>query len=483
MERAFCAEFRSVRLHADAHSDQLNRSLQARAFTTGQDIFFRLGAYAPGTRGGQELLAHELSHVVQQNAGGVRHGASSPRTIQCKFGFEVEIQAALTKKIEKPVRLKSGPAFKPVLTPQNVTVYQDPLVAWYVVPALATAYPTVADAGDFDVKVDHTAKVGQGLEGLENDISTVPINGTNDMDNEKGAIVELVTKPLDENLDAEAVGKIMQKLVDFANAVDYGNNGRKQLKTITPTAPASMYVGMNYNAKRQKKIGEIQATQGIKLVRIPELLAQLATKAKETKAGASDRPAIWTEGAKIGEEYVKALPTSFPASHTQEDIKELRGLLSLIGNYLVATRVRTGVGWGKNKLSGLFYKSKLNEVRNNLSSNDIKSWLDTNANIVASTLVNKANVVGKKVTGGLGCEAWIEEILKGTEDQVFEANKNPYGTALGPELVGPTASQGMGAVIENRTLSLLTGQDGGYPVEKWVDVAKVFHALTRQINA
>ena len=47
-------------------TDQLNQSIQARAFTTGQDIFFRQGQYDPGSKGGQELLAHELTHVVQQ---------------------------------------------------------------------------------------------------------------------------------------------------------------------------------------------------------------------------------------------------------------------------------------------------------------------------------------------------------------------------------------------------------------------------------
>jgi Domain of unknown function (DUF4157) len=68
MEQAFGANFSSVRVHTDGESDQLNRSIQAKAFTTGQDIFFREGAYNPGSRSGQELLAHELTHVVQQNA-------------------------------------------------------------------------------------------------------------------------------------------------------------------------------------------------------------------------------------------------------------------------------------------------------------------------------------------------------------------------------------------------------------------------------
>ncbi|MBG1240326.1 DUF4157 domain-containing protein [Nostoc sp. NZL] len=67
MEQAFGADFSGVRIHADSQADQLNQSIQAKAFTTGQDVFFRQGAYEPESKGGQELLAHELTHVVQQN--------------------------------------------------------------------------------------------------------------------------------------------------------------------------------------------------------------------------------------------------------------------------------------------------------------------------------------------------------------------------------------------------------------------------------
>lgn len=59
-------DFSSVNVHADAESDSLNKQLGARAFTTGSDIFFRQGEYNPASSGGQELLAHELTHVVQQ---------------------------------------------------------------------------------------------------------------------------------------------------------------------------------------------------------------------------------------------------------------------------------------------------------------------------------------------------------------------------------------------------------------------------------
>jgi Domain of unknown function (DUF4157) len=66
MEQAFGADFSRVRVHTDERSDRLNQAVGARAFTTGQDVFFRQGEYDPGNRGGQELIAHELTHVMQQ---------------------------------------------------------------------------------------------------------------------------------------------------------------------------------------------------------------------------------------------------------------------------------------------------------------------------------------------------------------------------------------------------------------------------------
>jgi hypothetical protein len=68
MEGAMGTDFSSVRVHTGSESDSLNKSLSARAFTTGSDIFFRSGEYNPATTQGQQLLAHELTHVVQQGA-------------------------------------------------------------------------------------------------------------------------------------------------------------------------------------------------------------------------------------------------------------------------------------------------------------------------------------------------------------------------------------------------------------------------------
>ena len=68
MGDAMGADFSGVRVHEDSASDSLNSSIQARAFTTGSDIFFKQGEYNPSSTEGQKLLAHELTHTVQQGA-------------------------------------------------------------------------------------------------------------------------------------------------------------------------------------------------------------------------------------------------------------------------------------------------------------------------------------------------------------------------------------------------------------------------------
>jgi len=87
LETGFGADFSSVRVHTDNTANNLSERIQAKAFTTGSDIFFRSGEYRPGTRGGQRLLAHELTHVVQQGGAGVRRSPdTTPLVIQRWMG-------------------------------------------------------------------------------------------------------------------------------------------------------------------------------------------------------------------------------------------------------------------------------------------------------------------------------------------------------------------------------------------------------------
>jgi hypothetical protein len=68
MESRFGTDFSAVRIHDDHIASDLSSALSAQAFTVGNDIYFNKGKYAPETTAGKQLLAHELTHTVQQGS-------------------------------------------------------------------------------------------------------------------------------------------------------------------------------------------------------------------------------------------------------------------------------------------------------------------------------------------------------------------------------------------------------------------------------
>ena len=67
MGNAFGKDFSNVRIHTDQAAVDMNRQLKSQAFTHGKDIYFNQGRFNPESKTGKQLLAHELTHVVQQN--------------------------------------------------------------------------------------------------------------------------------------------------------------------------------------------------------------------------------------------------------------------------------------------------------------------------------------------------------------------------------------------------------------------------------
>ena len=97
MEPRFGYDFSQVRLHADEPSHAAARALDAKAFTIGDHIFLGAGQRAPADGGDRRLLAHELTHVVQQRAGAVdgaqRYGALSVSDPGDRFEQAAEMSA------------------------------------------------------------------------------------------------------------------------------------------------------------------------------------------------------------------------------------------------------------------------------------------------------------------------------------------------------------------------------------------------------
>lgn len=68
MESGFGADFSSIKIHNDAKAVQMNKQLGSQAFASGNDIYFNEGKYNPDSTTGKHLLAHELTHTIQQGA-------------------------------------------------------------------------------------------------------------------------------------------------------------------------------------------------------------------------------------------------------------------------------------------------------------------------------------------------------------------------------------------------------------------------------
>jgi hypothetical protein len=81
MESRLGADFGDVRVHTDGKATESARSVQAHAYTVGNDVVFQSNKYAPQSDSGQRMLAHELTHVVQQRSGPV-DGTPAPGGIK-----------------------------------------------------------------------------------------------------------------------------------------------------------------------------------------------------------------------------------------------------------------------------------------------------------------------------------------------------------------------------------------------------------------
>lgn len=91
MENSFGQDFSDVKIHQNSNDAT---QLQAHAFAQGTDIHFAPGQYSPNTQKGQELLGHELTHVVQQKQGRVKP------TIQAKGDVNINDDKGLEKEAD-----------------------------------------------------------------------------------------------------------------------------------------------------------------------------------------------------------------------------------------------------------------------------------------------------------------------------------------------------------------------------------------------
>ena len=157
MESSFGRDFSRVRIHSGSSAEQSAREVGAQAYTVGSDVIFAANRYSPATREGRSLLAHELTHVVQQD--GRQNGLQ-----------------------RKPGDVTSYP----VTGIPGATVTIDPDKRTYVFDFRGKPWVTLKYRNHADVQIADLSRVGQGAEQILLQMkSSAPVDVTVDLDVEQ----------------------------------------------------------------------------------------------------------------------------------------------------------------------------------------------------------------------------------------------------------------------------------------------------------
>src|SRR5437867_4349992 len=122
MESRLGADFSDVRIYTAANASASARSVQAHAYTVGTDVVFQSGQYTPESDSGKKMLAHELTHVVQQRSGPVA-GTPAPGGIKISHPSDTFEQAA--ESSADRAMSSQGPATQSPATPAPASVQRE----------------------------------------------------------------------------------------------------------------------------------------------------------------------------------------------------------------------------------------------------------------------------------------------------------------------------------------------------------------------
>ena len=131
MENSFGADFSGVKVHSSSQSDALNQRLGSRAFTVGQDIFVRREDYNPGSTEGQELLAHELTHVVQQNGRTIRRAEGDDEESDKSFMQTLKDEGIVAATGRQITAIEDGISAGVQVAEEKLTGWRKAIANWW----------------------------------------------------------------------------------------------------------------------------------------------------------------------------------------------------------------------------------------------------------------------------------------------------------------------------------------------------------------
>lgn len=234
MESAFGENFGDVRVHTGKEAGAVSEQLGARAFTRGRDIYFKEGEYEPSTRGGQELLAHELTHVVQQRGGSSARGATVGPAGDTFEQEADEIAASVMRGERAHVEKRS--AASDVQRQQKAPQPQQPAIKSWAPVMLEPNKTLQQPFPDFSVQVHYASVEGASFDTLHVtvpygvSVTVVDLSGMNVQVQDPGGQSARVVVI---RVNRKAQGRMLQITFSKANRVDIATYA---LPTLSPAA-------------------------------------------------------------------------------------------------------------------------------------------------------------------------------------------------------------------------------------------------------
>ncbi len=416
-------------------------------------------AYAQGTNihvgpGQEQHLPHEAWHVVQQAQGRVKPTMQMKDVVNVNDDVSLEHEADIMGA--KALQMKSGRVKGKTLNTSSVTgVIQRrigfeietgiPITEKIDNPDLVTvgAHPHIYEPTD-PQDIGQTIKYGTLLisaDGYGAHTTSVSEPFT------QWPIVEGVTDPIDDSLTVNAFDAIARVWL----------NRLITIKTLAQTAPparqlngSTYYVGTP-SAQAYGNWDRIapQVTAGVPLDQVGKVISQFPLSGTTSAFNATQL--AQAAPAKALAVIQKLLVVVNP-NQDQEGVQEVKGLITLMMNYLTAGNDDdiAKVVYMKNRPANIFYKSKLSDVRTNLLNLSYGNIVFGNANnrIALRTLLlaesgrtagdplfkaDPSPVNPQGVASNVTVGTWLTEVLDGTDDRIFDEMKNPWSDEIDPD--------------------------------------------------
>jgi hypothetical protein len=417
MEQGFGADFSRVRVHTGGQADALNRSLNAKAFTVGNDVFFGKGQYNPGNSAGKQLLAHELTHTVQQGAAGVQRDL-----IQRRIGFEVETGIPITEVMQ----VYSGTHY------------------YNISPDQAKIEWTNGDISPDHVPIKRTAPEPNN-EHFGNDLPIVEfVSDAVAEDMSDGDFLDWALDALDQ----------LKALKDNAKQASPPGNNRI-IPRFNFGLPSN---GITYEDRNWNRIS-VQATLDVGLAKVSNLVSQHGSGGQGLANSEIDQAQVAQRASGVAEAVLKAYEKNHWGQKKKNGRAEVKGLMTMIVHHLlIGTNPQAQkMIYAKNRLGGVMYKTKLSTLVRNMGVNAYWAQIiakNTRRPKLINHLITQTNrtatepvylgyqdpVVDRQDTADdrssaasdIDVRTWLREVLSGIDDKMFDELKNEWSEEITP---------------------------------------------------